>query len=624
MKSYLVCLFTVSSLLLTLGLLPSTTQGQVIHTESFDGIFPPTGWIHAPFNSLWVQRTNGTFPTCLPHSGNAMARFTARNQMPGTQEEFTSPVVNFSGNVGGGIPTFSLWVYRDGTSTAGDSLTIFVNTANSLVNATRIGAVARSRFFLLPVNELADGWYQYTFDLPSTSIADTNYFILNGTSLDGANIYIDDLEWVEYPELCSGQPTAGILSSDQTIICGAPDVANLTLDSATTNYSGLSYHWQSSLTGTDPWTDFGTSELNAVSDTLSVSTYFRCWVECSASGLSDTSAVVLVQVNLNPPPTVAVVPGTIITYCTGYDPLTIVASGAVTYTWTPDISIPNGVGDSAIAAPAVTTTYTIVGMDSVGCTGTALVTVNVRNTPNVNAVTLNDTICEGESTNLNATIMGPGFGIQFQWNPGSIPGQNITVSPTVTTQYDIAATATQSGCVGRDSILITVIPAPVISFTFNVVNQIVTFTDSSPTATSWFWDFGDGVTSNQQSPIHIYGAIGVYTVLLTISDGTCTTTSTQIVTILQVGLPQLSDNASFLMFPNPADDQVTIEFISPEKTISLEVINALGQVVINEKLSPIEGTYYNTVLNLKSIANGVYTLKLTTGDDTVIKQLVKN
>ena len=44
---------------------------------------------------------------------------------------------------------------------------------------------------------------------------------------------------------------------------------------------------------------------------------------------------------------------------------------------------------------------------------------------------------------------------------------------------------------------------------------------SSPTnATSWYWNFGDGDTSNVKNPIHLYGNSGAYLVQLIASDGT--------------------------------------------------------------------------------------------------------
>jgi Leucine-rich repeat (LRR) protein len=48
----------------------------------------------------------------------------------------------------------------------------------------------------------------------------------------------------------------------------------------------------------------------------------------------------------------------------------------------------------------------------------------------------------------------------------------------------------------------------------------VQFTDrSTDNSDAWLWDFGDGNTSEEQSPSHIYTTVGKYTVSLTISDG---------------------------------------------------------------------------------------------------------
>lgn len=51
----------------------------------------------------------------------------------------------------------------------------------------------------------------------------------------------------------------------------------------------------------------------------------------------------------------------------------------------------------------------------------------------------------------------------------------------------------------------------------------VQFTDLSSgthALTSWLWDFGDGETSTERNPSHIYQSGGTYTVQLTVSDGT--------------------------------------------------------------------------------------------------------
>lgn len=70
---------------------------------------------------------------------------------------------------------------------------------------------------------------------------------------------------------------------------------------------------------------------------------------------------------------------------------------------------------------------------------------------------------------------------------------------------------------------------PVAQFAFNRTcadRYRVQFTDQSdfgPIAGTriWQWDFGDGFTSADQSPVHVYAQPGRYTITLTVSDGNC-------------------------------------------------------------------------------------------------------
>ncbi|MEQ8337334.1 MAG: PKD domain-containing protein [Cyclobacteriaceae bacterium] len=60
--------------------------------------------------------------------------------------------------------------------------------------------------------------------------------------------------------------------------------------------------------------------------------------------------------------------------------------------------------------------------------------------------------------------------------------------------------------------------APVVAdFSFTVDGGEVTFTNASQNATTYEWDFDDGSTSTEQSPVHTYGGDGIYKVKLTAS-----------------------------------------------------------------------------------------------------------
>lgn len=74
------------------------------------------------------------------------------------------------------------------------------------------------------------------------------------------------------------------------------------------------------------------------------------------------------------------------------------------------------------------------------------------------------------------------------------------------------------------------------------VGDTVNFTDSSTNSpTDWFWDFGDGNTSTEQSPTYVYFAPGVFSVSLTASNNVGSDTKTIIDYISVQGLVPVTD-----------------------------------------------------------------------------------
>ncbi len=70
------------------------------------------------------------------------------------------------------------------------------------------------------------------------------------------------------------------------------------------------------------------------------------------------------------------------------------------------------------------------------------------------------------------------------------------------------------------------------------------------------------------------------------------------------------------VYPNPATDMLTIQ---TEVIIdSIEIYNAIGQQVLSKKVNAIEAT-----INVVNITNGVYFIKIVSGDKTSIHQFIK-
>jgi hypothetical protein len=97
-------------------------------------------------------------------------------------------------------------------------------------------------------------------------------------------------------DLCSGTPDPGNTISSSNPACPGLNFT-LSLQNATSG-SGVTYQWQSSPNGADPWTNIGTSTSTHVASQL-VSTYYRCQVTCLDNTGTSNPLQVQVYSNLN-------------------------------------------------------------------------------------------------------------------------------------------------------------------------------------------------------------------------------------------------------------------------------------------------------------------------------------
>ena len=128
--------------------------------------------------------------------------------------------------------------------------------------------------------------------------------------------------------------------------------------------------------------------------------------------------------------------------------------------------------------------------------------------------------------------------IAWNWNFGdgvTSPFQNPTHTFAAGGTYTVILTVTDNSLsTNSTSQFVTVAQEvnqpPVADFTYSVSNLTATFSDLSTDPDghliAWNWNFGDGVTSPFQNPTHTFPAAGTYTVTLTVTDNSLTTSST--------------------------------------------------------------------------------------------------
>lgn len=146
-------------------------------------------------------------------------------------------------------------------------------------------------------------------------------------------------------------------------------------------------------------------------------------------------------------------------------------------------------------------------------------------------------------------LNGAGSIVQWQWNFGDPASgilnnstlQNPSHLFTLTGLFTVQLVATSgNGCSDTITYPVTVNPQPPVNFTTtnNCQNNDVIFTPDATvmnlaTIATWFWQFGDGGTSNQQNATHTYVSPGTYSVTLTVTDLTgCSNSVTKLVAIV--------------------------------------------------------------------------------------------
>lgn len=190
------------------------------HTEGFEKYLVPDCWTSTLISGTypWVDTTNMLTEVPSPHSGLRCAA-----KYYGTSVALlTSPQFNISGVTGN--MEMKIWVYRGQYAHASDSTTFFANTAPSLTGATRLGMIPRD-MAAAPV-EAAEGWYEYTFTVPSAFNGVPFHVLIQGNTAGGGSSYslgVDDFT-LQLPVTCAAPTnlTASVSNDSVTFNCTSP------------------------------------------------------------------------------------------------------------------------------------------------------------------------------------------------------------------------------------------------------------------------------------------------------------------------------------------------------------------------------------------------------------------
>jgi hypothetical protein len=140
----------------------------------------------------------------------------------------------------------------------------------------------------------------------------------------------------------------------------------------------------------------------------------------------------------------------------------------------------------------------------------------------------------------------------------------------------------------------------------------------------YYWEFGDGNYISQTEWVnaiaHTYATWGTFYVTLTgTSDLSCEAQFTDSVIILEAN--SVSDISNdYKLYPNPADNRITLSSSANLNDAVIEIENASGQSVYYSLLNQNKKEY---VLDISALANGFYILKISLDNQTKLMKFVK-
>lgn len=173
----------------------NTAKAQdTLLSEGFDdvAVMPPFGWTNIKvagtgLPGLFTRVTTGGSPIQEPHTDPAEAKFNSFYFASGTACDLSTSPLDFTIS---GTYTVSFWMYRD-PGFGSDKMEVYANTTNASAGGTLLGTINRK--MTASPSEAAEGWYKYTFTVPSTFNTAVNYIIFKAISGFGFNMYMDDI-----------------------------------------------------------------------------------------------------------------------------------------------------------------------------------------------------------------------------------------------------------------------------------------------------------------------------------------------------------------------------------------------------------------------------------------------
>ncbi|MBE0641048.1 MAG: M4 family metallopeptidase, partial [Bacteroidales bacterium] len=229
-------------------------------------------------------------------------------------------------------------------------------------------------------------------------------------------------------------------------------------------------------------------------------------------------------------------------------------------------------------------------------------------------------------------LAGPGSPNLFRNNAGcsypysagpavTITGSSATTNPTGYYYFFYDWEVEEEPCVSLPVPVQAFINSspPQAAFTFYQSGDTVLFQFSGAGANAYAWDFGDGFTSSETNPRHLYDTSGIYDVRLIVFNACGNDTIMQTIPVLVTSV-NVKAVPEVKMYPNPTTSTVTISgFQVSGRNASAYIMDVSGRLVSSHALS-VGDLHF---LDLSSLRSGVYLVLLKDDNSSRTMKLIR-
>jgi hypothetical protein len=130
------------------------------------------------------------------------------------------------------------------------------------------------------------------------------------------------------------------------------------------------------------------------------------------------------------------------------------------------------------------------------------------------------------------------------------------------------------------------------------------------------WYSGNSIIKNASDETYVPSQKGDYYVVITLNG--CPSKSSNIITVNPTGIDETIDNIVISVYPNPANNKLTIEISQTLKSGIVSISDLNGQELINLQIKDSKNE-----IDISNLTCGVYIVKLYTIKSVVVKKILK-